>query len=269
LSFFSTGVSKGTLIVAGVLVLAIVVGLVVPVKKPVTRLRTGPVATAGSAGIMSQVDKEASGGRSAEQPPAAAPAAPKPKQRPAFQPVNAASVAPMGDFELLAERYGRSDPFAPIFETPAAAPVEEVEVGFPGITPLPPMVVRNPPNFSLSAIAMRGGRGIAIVNGDILRQGDFVDEYTVKLIASDRVELVSDMGDKIILRIKQEIKTGMDDSGGASSIEITPAIPARAAKQPRKLSPVIERGVYDSGGSQTGGGPGDRPPADNVPKISP
>lgn len=140
-----------------------------------------------------------------EAPPIAAPA-------PADQnlsPSNAAVSFPLNvenDFELMQERYGRDNPFAPLYDLPLKqAPVVTQMADFPELNPVfenaPP-----PPNFNLTAIAVRNGQGIAIIDGEIYRIGDNAKDYTVASIKPDQVILNGRYGAKVTLRLKQELR---------------------------------------------------------------
>lgn len=185
--------------------------------------------------------------------PAPAPAAPKQSKAGTFLP--GGDAGGMADFELLAERYGRSDPFVPLYKVPSAGAGEDV-VELPEISPLPPMQLRNPPRLILSGIAIQNRRGIAVINGEILREGGEIEGYVVDMIAPDRVELHNDMGDTVVLRIKQEVKLNYDMSGSSisnmeemRSADNKARNPAPAAgkvsvnREP--LKPVTEKEVWD------------------------
>jgi len=143
----------------------------------------------------------------------------QPPVAPAAQPATpqlAASALPTPDFELLQERYGRSDPFAPIYEPPKKASAPVFTEDLPFLAPVAP-VVFNPPSFKLTAISVSGGKGMAIIDGELLRVGDRIKEFTVTGIKPDQVTLRSDLGDKIYLKLRQEIKTAYDVSGNSIS----------------------------------------------------
>lgn len=119
------------------------------------------------------------------------------------------------NFELLRERLGRDDPFAPLH--PVVAQASELTDDMLQLPLLPPMTVENPPEHRLTAIAMRDGQGIAIVNGEIVREGDFVDRFVVDSISSKEVILLSGMGEKILLTIRQAAIPDFTTSGGVIS----------------------------------------------------
>jgi len=161
-----------------------------------------------------------------------------------------AKMAPVSpaEFTLLRDRYGRTDPFEPLYVIEEKVFEEIVEL--PEINPLPPMILRNPPNLVLSAIALREGEGFAIINGEILRVGDYVEDFAVNKIEKDSVELYNDMGDRAILRIKQEYKGAFDTSNGTlSNINVEPELLPAAKRKLQKLDlpPVTDftPGNYD------------------------
>lgn len=147
-------------------------------------------------------------------------------------------AAAFSDFELLTDRYGRSDPFAPFYEIPQP---EERLLDMPPIEPLPPMILESPPNMHLSAVSIQqNGVGMAVINGDIVRIGDYVMGFRVHYISKSRVELINELGDKAILRIQQAIPRGYDvSSGEISNIQEEPEEePRRNAVQRRQQSPL-------------------------------
>ncbi|MFH1538191.1 MAG: hypothetical protein ABIH66_04480 [bacterium] len=150
------------------------------------------------------------------RPPAEAPAkvsqpAPPPKQNAGIE--TAKRLLP--DFELLRERLGRDDPFAPLY--PVEAEAAELPDDMLKLPMLPPMAVKNPPGQHLSATAMRDGRGIAIINGEIVREGDFIDRFVVDQIKEREVTLSSGTGEQIVLTIRQIDLPDFSVSGGVIS----------------------------------------------------
>ncbi|MEW6202125.1 MAG: hypothetical protein AB1546_09130 [bacterium] len=146
-----------------------------------------------------------------QQPPPAQTAPPaQPPSPPSLAPTQAASSFP--DFELLRERFGRSDPFAalhPVEVAEAAIPKES----FPNLPPLPPLTIENPPDLQLTAIGMKNGKGTAVINGEVISEGEIIGRYAVDLITSDSVRLVSAFGERVTLNIKQEFIPGYNIRG--------------------------------------------------------
>ncbi len=134
----------------------------------------------------------------------------------AVAPHLAASALPTTDFELLQERYGRTDPFAPVYEMPKKSPAAVFNEELPFIAPVTPFVF-NPPVFKLTAISVSNGKGMAIIDGELLAVGDRIKEFTVTGIKADQVTLRSDLGDKMYLKLKQEIKNAFNTSGNSIS----------------------------------------------------
>ncbi|MEW5946107.1 MAG: hypothetical protein AB1742_07910, partial [bacterium] len=112
-------------------------------------------------------------------------------------------------------RCGRDAPSAPPLPGDArAAPLPEAH----DLPPLPPLVLRNPPDLRLTAISLStGGGGFAVLNGEIVREGSIIGKYVVESIAADTVELISASGERAILEIKHAYAPGFDVSAGSIS----------------------------------------------------
>ncbi len=112
------------------------------------------------------------------------------------------------NFELLQERYGRDNPFAPFYviKEKIDQQTQVFDVDLPELTPVVPQVLYTPPAFVLTAIATKDGRGIAVINGEILKEGDRIEGFQVVSILKDQVQLKGQMGDVLYLKIKQELK---------------------------------------------------------------
>jgi len=268
--------SRNGKIMVAVLSVAIVVALLMPGKKGRSPFREPALPErplSQTEMLMAELE-----GRSA---PEHAPAAPAAQQNPVAQPAPAppppaafaaASVIPADseDFELLAERYGRTDPFAPLIELPSSVDEDDDDVvELPEISPLPPILPKPMPSLNLTAVAIRNGKGIAVINGKILRVGDDVAGYTVMKIAADRVELVDQLGDTATLRIRQETPPSWEVIPGllAPLPDFTP--PPRK-KDSTRLSPVTGPEVWGYyGDEESDSAPQDRPPPDDIPAVSP
>ncbi len=147
-------------------------------------------------------------------------------------------AAGFSDFELLNDRYGRSDPFAPFYDIPEP---DETLLDIPAIEPLPPMILESPANMKLTAVSIQDdGTGMAIINGEIVRVGDYVLGFRVHYISQNRVELINELGDKAILRIKQAVPTGYEVTRGEiSNIQKVPEKqPQRTVIPTRQQSPL-------------------------------
>ncbi|HOX29406.1 MAG TPA: hypothetical protein PLQ76_09670 [bacterium] len=146
-----------------------------------------------------------------------------------FAPVPMTASVSSNDFSLLEDRYGRPDPFAPLYPPPAKPAI--VEDFFPAppklVRPLLPSVLENPPSFSLTAISIKGNSVLAVINGELARVGDSILGFTIRSITSDKVEMKSAEGDKVILRIKQDTH-GLFDVRGSNISNMNQAQPSPA-----------------------------------------
>lgn len=126
------------------------------------------------------------------------------------------NIAP-GGMDLLQDRLGRDDPFEPLHASVMSdAPMSLPDEAF-NLPILPPMTVENPPDFRLSAIAVRDAKGIAIINGEIVGEGDYIGRYMVKTISAKTVALESMLGEKTVLTIQQGQAAGFSTSSGVIS----------------------------------------------------
>jgi hypothetical protein len=199
---------------------------------------TGPKKPAPTIKVPDNISRR-DGSSEAEQmleenanPPARPVAAAPPAQPPAelsVPPVaDAAAMAASvsGDnMDLLRERYGRDNPFAPLYDIPAKTAVSD---RIPTLPLMQPVLTSFslPVDFKLSAIALRNGKGIAVIDGEILRVGDSIRDYTVANIRQDQVLLRGSFGDKIVLKLKQELRGVFDASNKEiSNINIMKTVP--------------------------------------------
>jgi hypothetical protein len=142
--------------------------------------------------------------------------------------VSAASPLLENDFELLQERYGRDNPFAPLYDVPVKKSFSEKIATLPMMMPVPPPV-SIPPEFRLSAIAIRNGQGIAIIDGEILREGDSVKNFNIISIKPDQVELRGKYGDTVYLKLRQQYHGNFDTSKSEiSNIYVKKSEPVRS-----------------------------------------
>lgn len=142
-------------------------------------------------------------------------------------------------FALMADRYGRSDPFAPFYDVKE---FREQPMELPDLDPLPPMLLKNPANMKLTAIVFKKGVGMAIINSEVLYKGDAIQGFQVKELTVDKVVLVNDMDDKIVLQLKQEGMEGFGSFGdGLSNIQELPVLPGNEANS--SLIPSIGIGA--------------------------
>jgi len=134
-------------------------------------------------------------------------AQPSPAQQQSETNLAAAVAGSSENFELLQERYGRDNPFAPLYAIqPKTPPPPELDANLPELSPIVPKIVYNPPDFHVTAIGIKDGQGIAVINGEILHVGDTIQDFTVMSITQDQVQLKDGMGDKLYLKLKQELR---------------------------------------------------------------
>jgi hypothetical protein len=204
-----------------VLVLGIAFAALTAPKKPssplknvptVMEIKSAPKANSGAgndveAELLSQmgVDGEARK-KAAQSDPVKPPAAKTAPQTAAMIPE---------DIDLLQERYGRPDPFAPLFELPVEPEMADFEL--PDLFPLPAPAPRSVPVFKLSAVALGGGAPMAVINGQIIGVGDRIEDFAVSSIQMDGVKLVGADGYEVVLKIKQDIKGLFDVAPGSIS----------------------------------------------------
>jgi hypothetical protein len=203
-------------VVIGVLMVLIVIFAVTkpPSKPPAPTIRVGPKSAAtipAVEGIPNPADV------GADNPPVPQPAAAAPAPAPTPAPVAVASAgAGAPDFELLKDRFGRSDPFAPLHPPVKAAPAlpPPMPMDLPKLpvgVSLPPLYVDRSLQFNLTGISMMGdGRGIALMNGQMLHVGEMIKNYTITQITKDTVKLRSDVGENVTLTIKQAAQQTSD-----------------------------------------------------------
>jgi hypothetical protein len=166
---------------------------------------------------------------STEQP-AESPAANQIKAIPAALPeasISASTLSVGNDLELLKERYGRENPFAPLYEMPAKPVAAETLPTLPMMQPVF-TPISQPPSFKLTAISIQNGSGIAIIDGELVRTGDTIKEYDVIGIKPDQVVLRGSFGEKIALKLRQEFHGRFDTSKNEiSNINLKKSEPSR------------------------------------------
>ncbi|HOY64376.1 MAG: hypothetical protein BWY28_02617 [bacterium ADurb.Bin236] len=140
---------------------------------------------------------------------------PAPVKPPAAKPAPQAAAMIPEDIDLLQERYGRPDPFAPLFDLPVEPEITDFDL--PDLFPLPAPMPRSVPNFKLSAVALGGGAPMAVINGQILGVGDGIEDFAISSIQMDGVKLVGADGYEIVLKIKQDMKGLFDVAPGSIS----------------------------------------------------
>jgi len=250
--------SKSGIKVIALLVLAIVAVLVLfpahKSKKPAPTIKTGNAVQ--QLEVRRQQTKR--NVNRAQKRPA------KPKKKP----VSTASIAaiPEEDFELLSERFGRDDPFSPFFKIPAVSGDQLVDL--PDLDPLPPMIIENPSNMTLSAIAVNDkGQGSAVINGEVYHEGDYILGYRVHTITVSRVELVNDLNDMVILPLRQKLIDGFSVTGNSISNiteeDVNQILPL-PHRRPVPGMNVIENDQYMP--PATGIGPPGHGPAQTAPR---
>lgn len=220
--------------ILGLLVLAIVGTLVLfPAPKSAKKTSLAPPAEENMEAIMREREQRAI--ELGVLPPKSTP---PPKKAP--PPIATARMAiDPAEFAMMADRYGRNDPFSPFFN------IEEFTgelMDLPDLEPLPPMIMQNPPSMRLTAIVLRDGVGTAVVNGEVLYVGDVIAGFTVSEITIDKVILLNELKDKAILRLKQEGMPSFNvNSGSISNIEEGFMQPPSAP--PSRLIPMTEHGL--------------------------
>ena len=60
---------------------------------------------------------------------------------------------------------------------------------------------------------MKNKEGIAVINGDVVRVGDNIGNYVVEFITDNRVDLVSALGERATLWIRQDAIPGYKIKG--------------------------------------------------------
>jgi len=202
-----------------ILVLGIGFAALTAPKKPSSPLKNVPTVTEIQSASRAKVggDEVEAELMAATQAEGAAPAAqqPAPAKPPAAKPVPQAAAMVAEDIDLLQERYGRPDPFAPLFDLPVEPEIADFDL--PDLFPLPAPMPRSVPNFKLSAVALGGGAPMAVVNGQILGVGDGIEDFAVSSIQMDGVKLVGADGYEIVLKIKQDMKGLFDVAPGSIS----------------------------------------------------
>lgn len=206
-------------IIMAILVLGIGFAALTAPKKPSSPLKNVPTVTEIQSASRAKVggDEVEAELMAATQAEGAAPAAqqPAPAKPPAAKPVPQAAAMVAEDIDLLQERYGRPDPFAPLFDLPVEPEIADFDL--PDLFPLPAPMPRSVPNFKLSAVALGGGAPMAVVNGQILGVGDGIEDFAVSSIQMDGVKLVGADGYEIVLKIKQDMKGLFDVAPGSIS----------------------------------------------------
>jgi len=202
-----------------ILVLGIAFAALTAPKKPSSPLKNVPTVTeiqsaSRAKGAGDEVEAEL---MAATQADGAVPAAqqPAPAKPPAAKPVPQAAAMVPEDIDLLQERYGRPDPFAPLFDLPVEPEIADFDL--PDLFPLPAPMPRSVPSFKLSAVALGGGAPMAVINGQILGVGDGIEDFAVSSIQMDGVKLVGADGYEIVLKIKQDMKGLFDVAPGSIS----------------------------------------------------
>lgn len=170
--------------------------------------------------------------------------APAKKQQPVKKKKQAVAAASMAmdpaEFALMADRYGRNDPFTPFFN------IEEFTgelIDLPDLEPLPPMIMQNPSSMKLSAIVINENVGTAIINDEVLYVGDSIQGFTVSEISFDKVTLTNELKDKAILRLKQEGMPDFNVNNNAISNVHDDFMIGTPSQNPSRLIPVTKGGL--------------------------
>lgn len=222
------------------LVIAVILAALYSITNPVGGKKSSAPAQKKHKAVK-EVSMDDYGAELEEQQPRPQPA----KQRPAKKknkPVAAAASMAMdpAEFAMMADRYGRNDPFSPFFD------IQEFTgelINLPDLEPLPPMIMQNPSTMKLSAIVLKSGVGTAIVNGEVLYVGDTIQGFTVSEITFDKVVLLNELKDKAILRLKQEGLPDFNVNNNTISNITDDFMLSKPSQEPSRLIPVTKGGL--------------------------